>query len=114
MRVLVVDDDPAIVEILDLMLSEYQVIKAYSGREAITLYKLFKPGLVIMDIVMPDISGIHATKEILRINPSAKIIGITAFVKHKGKEMLEAGAVDIITKPFKKKELIKKIEEYRK
>jgi two-component system response regulator/two-component system chemotaxis response regulator CheY len=112
MKIMIVDDDESIVEVLSLMLSEFQVIKAYSGREAIIMYKLLKPDLVLMDIIMPDLSGDKATREILKFDPGAKIIGITAYEKHKGDEMLEAGVLDLLLKPFRKSQLVETVKKY--
>ncbi len=85
---------------------------ATNGREAIRMYNMFKPDLVLMDIVMPEIDGIEATKEILKTDPNAKIIGVTAYAAHRGEELLKAGALEIIEKPFTKSKLIEKIESY--
>jgi two-component system response regulator/two-component system chemotaxis response regulator CheY len=112
MKIMIVDDDESIVEVLSLMLSEFQVIKAYSGREAVIMYKLLKPDLVLMDIIMPDLSGDKATREILKFDPGAKIIGITAYEKHKGDEMLEAGVLDLLLKPFRKSQLVETVKKY--
>jgi two-component system chemotaxis response regulator CheY len=111
--ILVVEDDMAVLEVLETMLSErYQVIKATNGREAVNSYRMFKPDLVLMDIMMPVMDGIEATKEIKSRYPNAKILGITAFASQKGKDILEAGALEIIEKPFTKKKLIEMIEKY--
>ncbi len=111
--ILVVEDDSAVLEVLETMLSgRYRVIKATNGREAVNSYRMFKPDLVLMDIMMPVMDGIEATKEIKSRYPNAKILGITAFASQKGKEMLEAGALEIIEKPFTKKKLIETIEKY--
>ncbi|RLI74936.1 response regulator [Archaeoglobales archaeon] len=112
MKVLIVEDDIALLEALKLMLSNFDVEIAVNGKDAIEKYKSFKPDIVLMDIVMPEISGIEATREILKMDGNAKVLAITAFAKHKGKEMLEAGALEIIEKPFSKSELIERIKKY--
>ncbi len=112
-RILVAEDDLAVLEALKLMLSErYEVIVAVNGREAVELYKTFNPDLVLMDIAMPEMDGVKATKEIMKYDPNAVILCVTAFATHRGKEMLDAGAKEIIEKPFTRKQLIDKIEEY--
>ncbi len=111
-RILIVDDDPNIREIVRIMLKDYEVIEASSGKEAIVLYKNFKPDIVLMDISMPGMDGVEATKEILKINPKAIIIGLTAFSRTRGRELLNAGAVDIINKPFTRKSLKEMIEKF--
>jgi len=111
--ILVVEDDIAVSEVLQLMLAdEYQVVTAKNGREGVMLYKTMKPDLVLMDIAMPEMDGVEATKEILKHDPNAKILAITAYAKSRGKEMLEAGVLDVIEKPFTKKKLLETIEKY--
>ncbi len=114
MRILVVDDDMAMRELLKIMLKGHEVYEAENGREAVELYKSLKPDVVLMDILMPVMDGIDATKEILKINSNAIIIGITAFSSHKGKDLLNVGAKEIIDKPFTRKKLLETIEKYVK
>jgi len=112
-RVMVVEDDSAVLEVVQIMLGDkYEVIVATNGEEAVRNYKKFKPEVVLMDVLMPIMDGIEATKEIKKIDPQAKIIGLTAYARHKGKELIEAGALEIIEKPFTKKQLIELIEKY--
>ncbi len=114
-RVLVVEDDLAVLEVLQLMLSEkFDVIVATNGKEGVEMYQSMKPDIVLMDIMMPEMDGVQATKEILKRDPNAKILAITAYAAHKGKDILEAGALEIIEKPFTKKQLIETIEKYLK
>lgn len=114
-RILVVEDDLAVLEALKLMLEEYyEVLVAVNGIEAVKLYEKFKPDIVLMDIAMPDMDGVEATKEILKKDPNAVILCVTAFAAHRGKEILEAGAKEIIEKPFTRKKLIERIESYLK
>lgn len=109
-KVLVVDDDDSIREIIKIMLKEFEVIEASSALEGIKLFQAIKPDIVLMDISMPGIDGVEATKEILRINPKAIVLGITAFARSRGKELIEAGAKGIIEKPFTRKSLKDTIE----
>jgi CheY-like chemotaxis protein len=112
-KVLIVDDDQIVLEVLKMMLSDYyDVITASNGKEAVELYKRQKPDIVLMDILMPKMDGIEATRIIKLIDPDAKILAITAYASHKGKEMQKAGALDIIEKPVRKMELVEKIEKY--
>ena len=111
--ILVVEDDAAVLEVLQLMLSEkYQVVTAKNGREGVMLYKTLKPDLVLMDIAMPEMDGVEATKEILKHDPNAKIIAVTAYATSRGNEMIEAGALEVIEKPFTRKKLLETIEKY--
>lgn len=83
-----------------------------NGEEAVRIYKAFKPEVVLMDVMMPVMDGVEATKEIKKIDPQAKIIGLTAYARKKGKGLLEAGALEVIEKPFTRKQLIEVIEKY--
>lgn len=112
-RVLVVEDDAAILEAVQLMISDnYNLLTATNGEEAVRLYKMFKPDVVLMDIAMPVMDGVEATKEIKKFDPNAKIIGITAYARRRGQELLDAGALEIIEKPFTRKKLLETIEKY--
>ncbi|MCX8172529.1 MAG: response regulator [Archaeoglobaceae archaeon] len=109
--VMIVDDESAMREILKIMLKDYKVIEASNGKEAIEIYKKEKPDLVLMDIMMPIMSGIDAVKEIKKLNPQAKIIAITAYASSKGEKAIEAGVDMILKKPFTRKEVLKVIED---
>ncbi len=112
MRVLIVDDDDNIREILRIMLKDYDVIEASSALEAIEMYRKHKPDVVLMDIMMPEMDGVVATKELLKIDPKAVIIGITAFARSRGDELIKAGAKEVVEKPFTRKKLKSVIEKY--
>ncbi|NOY11861.1 MAG: response regulator [Archaeoglobi archaeon] len=113
-KILVVEDDPAVLDVVKLMLNgnNCQVLTARNGREAVDLYRFAKPDIVLMDIEMPVMDGIEATKEILRLDPNAKIIGVTAFSKTKGKDLIAAGALEMIEKPFTRRKLLAAIKKY--
>ncbi len=112
MRILVVDDDENIRRILKLMLKDHEVLEASNGREAIEMFKRFRPEIVMMDVIMPDMDGVEATKEIVKIDPNAVVIGVTAFARNRGSEMISAGAAEVIEKPFSKKEICRIVEKY--
>lgn len=111
-RILIVDDDESIREIVKIMLKEYEVIEASNGLEGVKIYESVKPNVVLMDISMPGMDGVEATKRILEIDPNATIIGLTAFARSRGKELLEVGAKGIIEKPFTRKSLKEFIEPF--
>ena len=113
-KVLIVDDDIALREVLKIMLVDFNVVEAENGEEAVRLYKMAKPDIVLMDIVMPKMNGVQATKEILKHDKNARILAITAYAKSKGEEMIEAGAKGVVSKPIKRRELIDMITKYVK
>jgi two-component system chemotaxis response regulator CheY len=111
--ILLVEDDLALLEALELMLKDrYDVVKATNGMEAVRIYSRIKPDLVLTDIVMPEMDGIKVTEEILRMDPNAKIVGITAYYLSKEKDLIQAGAREVLEKPFTRKKLIEVIEKY--
>ena len=111
-KVLIVDDDDILRRIYKAMLSgEFEVIEAKNGKEGVDAYLANFPDVVLMDVVMPVMDGIEATKEILKINPDAIVIGVTAYAPGKGPQMIEAGAKDVIPKPVKREEFIEKIKK---
>lgn len=102
-KILVVDDAAFMRTMLRRILEDegYDVQEASDGDIAIRKYKESKYDLVTMDIVMPNVDGVTAVKEIMKIDPEAKIIMITALA-HKTLVLraLRAGAKDFIVKPF--------------
>ena len=72
-KILVVDDDPDIIEILryNLSLAGYQVKTAFNGKEAVKKAKLFLPEIILLDIMMPEMDGIEACTQIKSL-PSLK------------------------------------------
>ena len=106
-RILVVDDDPIIVETIVLSLEEdefdYEVISASDGFEAGLQVNHFKPHLLILDIMMPDIKGYEVCKKV-KSNPetkNTKIIVLSAYLdEEKFKQMKEYGADVCFSKPL--------------
>ncbi len=75
--------------------------EARNGAEAVSLYQSLKPGLVTMDIVMPEISGIEAVRRIVAADPAARIIMCSAMGQQSLViEAIQAGARDFVIKPF--------------
>ena len=113
MRVLVVDDAPYMVKVLRDILDAhgYEVHEAANGEEAVSKYNEILPDVVLMDILMPVMDGVKATKEILAKDPKANIIVVTAVGKSGlEKDCIAAGAKNFIIKPFKIKELVNIID----
>ena len=106
--ILVVDDEPNIVEVLEIVLQDegMEVLKSSSGQEALTLLQENDVDLVISDIKMPDFSGVELLREAKQLSPDTIFIMITAFASPETAiEALQHGAYDYITKPFKMEDL---------
>ncbi len=105
LRVLIADDARFMRQLIrDIIEPEgYEVVgEAEDGRAVVEAFKQHNPDLVTMDVVMPKCSGIDAVKEILKINPTAKIAMVSALGQEQlVTEALQAGASDYIVKPFK-------------
>ena len=119
LKVLVVDDDPDIVEILkyNLKNSGYSVKSAGNGVEAIKKAKKFIPDIILMDVMMPEMSGIEACEEIKNIDQLSQAIIIFLSARSEDYTQIsayDAGADDYISKPVKPKILLKKISNIAK
>ncbi len=113
-KILIAEDDESVLEVLRLILSRenYQILTAKNGREAIEIYRFAKPDVVLMDIELPEVDGVSATQRIISFDPNAKIIGVTAYVRSRGSDLLSAGAVEIIEKPFNRRKIVSTIKKY--
>ena len=106
--ILVVDDEPNIIEVLEIVLQDegMEVLKSSSGQEALALLQENDVDLVISDIKMPDFSGVELLREAKQLSPDTVFIMITAFASTETAiEALQHGAYDYITKPFKMEDL---------
>jgi len=102
-KILCVDDEPINLMIIEvnLMAEGYEVYKAADGTEAIQMFKEIKPQMVLLDIMMPGISGIDTLKELKRIDPSIPVIMVSGVTDEEtAKSALECGANDYVTKPI--------------
>jgi YesN/AraC family two-component response regulator len=101
-KILVVDDEKVIREIFINAFSEYNVITAATGGEALTI--LSRPNdidLVVLDVMMPDVKGTELLREVKRINSDYKVIILTGFSsKEVAVEALRSDADEYIEKPF--------------
>jgi two-component system chemotaxis response regulator CheY len=87
---------------------EYEVVaEAENGIEAVERYKEHTPDIVTMDIVMPEMTGIEALREIMNINSAANVIMCSALGQDSlVMEALDAGAKDFIVKPFQPEKVL--------
>jgi len=111
-NILVCDDDKAIVDALEIYLRQenYNVIKAYTGKQALKALEQEKIHLVIMDVMMPELDGLTATVKI-REELNIPIIMLSAKSEDTDKIIgLNFGADDYVTKPFNPLELIARVK----
>ena len=108
--VVIVDDSRMIRKMLRGILEDagYAVIaEAGNGLEAVTAYKQYKPDIITLDITMPEMDGVEALKEIIKYDPDAYAIMITAAgQQQKVIAALKAGASKFVMKPFMKEEVL--------
>ncbi len=109
-RIMIVDDSMFMRMIIKNMISqdsEYEVVaEASNGSEAVQRYEEFCPDLVTMDITMPEMDGVTALKEILSLDPGAKVIMVSAMGQQSLLvQAIAAGAADFIVKPFDKQRI---------
>ncbi|MGH1387594.1 response regulator transcription factor [Kordia sp.] len=114
-KILLVDDEPDILEIVGYNLSSegYQISTAANGVEAISIAKKVKPHLIIMDVMMPEMDGMEACENIRKDSSLANTI--ITFLTARGEDYsqvagFDAGADDYITKPIKPKVLVSKVK----
>lgn len=112
-RLLVADDAPFIREIVRLVMEKNSIDlvgEAVDGQDAIEKALALRPDVILMDIIMPRLSGIEATKEILAKLPKTKIVAFsTADQETMVMRALEAGCCDFLVKPFKAEDLVKMV-----
>lgn len=102
-RVLIVDDEPVNLRLVSVSLgNDYEVVTAMNGHEAISRLKQQQIDLILLDVMMPDISGFDVCK-IIQANPDfmdIPVIFLTAMdTPHAARQGLAAGAIDYLTKP---------------
>lgn len=116
-KVLVVDDEPDIVRLVDisLKLCNFDVLSCFSGPEALEKLKTEKPDLILLDVMMPKMSG-YAVCQAIRADASTKDIPVIMLTakgqKGDAEKGLEAGADDYIIKPFDPYDLGERVSRF--
>lgn len=113
-RVLVVDDEPAIVDLMELYLKlDYEIIRAYNGKEALEKARSEKPSVIILDVMMPDMNGYEVCK-VLKTSVETQFIPIIMVTALSGKDEkikgLESGADEFLSKPVNRLELVTRVK----
>jgi DNA-binding NarL/FixJ family response regulator len=115
-RVLIVDDHEIVREGLQTLLTEepdFEVVgTAGNGAAAVALAEGTKPDVIVMDLVMPELDGIEATRRILRDNPSARVLVLTTFADDQHvREAIQAGAIGYLLKDVLKGDLVRALRD---
>ncbi len=113
-RILIVDDAAIIRRILRAMFTKNGFVvagEAQDGQEGLDLYRQLQPDLVTMDITMPNMDGITATRSILGEFPEARIIMVSSVGQENViREAIGIGALDFIVKPLKEEQIISAVK----
>lgn len=114
--ILIVDDEELNFHYIELILRKfgYSLLHAKDGFQAVKLYKeIIDIDLILMDLMMPGMDGLEATRLILQMNPTIPIIAITAYTTEGSiKSAKQIGCVEVIAKPFNKDHLISRVQHY--
>lgn len=118
-KILLVDDEPNILLSLEFLMRKkgYQVFIARNGAEALDLIRKEKPGIIILDIMMPEVDGYEVCEYVKKSSDlqNIKVVFLTAKSKEEEIEKgYKAGADLYITKPFSTRDLTQKIGELSK
>ena len=118
-KVLVVDDALFMRSMIkDILASsgQYRVVgEAANGREAVQKFQELSPELITIDIVMPVLDGIEATREIMKLDPSVKVVMVSALGQEPLViESIAAGAKDFIVKPFSAEKVLRVLGQVMK
>src|SRR5215510_15396397 len=102
-KILIVDDEPSNRNILSQELTHkgYSVLGASDGREALRKVESSRPNLIILDYMMPDLSGLEVLKELRKREHDTPVVVITAYgTMERAVEAIKEGAYDFITRPY--------------
>lgn len=113
-KVLIVDDEMAIVELMGLYLkSDYDILTAYNGQEALDKVKSEKPDIILLDVMMPDMNGYEVCR-ILKTSVETQFLPVIMVTALSGKDDrikgIEVGADEFLDKPVNRLELVTRVK----
>lgn len=112
-RVLAVDDDPMILELLGAVLTPrgYEIVTAQNGGDALALLESSPVDVVLLDVGMPGVDGMSTLRRIREVHPALPVIMLTGNVDPAvGRDSLQRGAFDYVTKPMDFDHLVRVLE----
>ena len=114
--ILVAEDEDNNYELVKVVLAKrYRLLRAHNGIEAVTICEDEHPELVLMDIRMPDMNGLDATRIIKEVNHDIPVIALSAYAFDENiREAREAGCDEFMAKPFRVEDLLDTIQKYLK
>ena len=112
--ILVAEDEDSNYELVRIVLAKrYRLLRAHNGIEAVTYSEEEHPALVLMDIRMPDMSGLDATRIIKEVNPDIPVVALSAYAFDDNiREARDAGCDEFMAKPFRVEDLLETVQRY--
>ena len=112
--ILVAEDEDSNYELVKIVLQKrYRLLRAHNGIEAVTINEDEKPDLILMDIRMPEMNGLDATRIIKEIDHNTPVIALSAYAFEENiREAKAAGCDDFMAKPFRVENLIEMVKRY--
>lgn len=113
-KILIAEDDNGNFLLLQTLLKkDYQLFRAYNGKEAFEQFRAIAPDMILMDIKMPEIDGLEATRLIRQESPAIPILALSAYAFNEDKQdALLAGCSAYVTKPINLSEVKEIIRSY--
>jgi CheY-like chemotaxis protein/nitrogen-specific signal transduction histidine kinase len=114
--ILVAEDEDSNFELVKIVLARrYRLVRAKNGIEAVTKAEEEKPSLILMDIRMPDMNGLDATRIIKEVHHDTPVVALSAYAFDENiREAKAAGCDDFLAKPFRVEDLIEMVHKYVK
>lgn len=112
--ILVAEDEDSNYELVKIVLQKrYRLIRAHNGIEAVTINEEEKPDMILMDIRMPEMNGLDATRIIKEVDASTPIVALSAYAFEENiRDAKAAGCDEFMAKPFKVENLIEVVKKY--
>lgn len=107
------DNESNFLLVMTILKRDYQIIHAVDGVETLQKYRQYSPDAILMDLKMPNMDGLEATREIRKLNTRIPIIIVSAFAFDSDKqEANKAGCTDYLTKPIDSRLLKETLKKY--